>query len=39
VAHLTVSGAPPDSPVLQTEQSLGCSSQGIFNWIFPVSST
>jgi hypothetical protein len=24
LAHRTLSGAPPDSPVLQTEQPLGC---------------
>jgi hypothetical protein len=32
-------GAPDTVRCSQTEQSLGCSSQDIFNWIFPVFST
>jgi hypothetical protein len=30
LAHRTLSGAPPDSPVCQTELSLGCSGQVLF---------
>jgi hypothetical protein len=32
-------GAPDTVRCSQTQQSLGCSSQDISNWIFPVSST
>jgi hypothetical protein len=32
-------GAPDTVRCSQTEQILGCSSQDIFNWIFPISST
>jgi hypothetical protein len=32
-------GAPDTIRCTQTEQSLGCSSQDIFNWSFPVSNT
>jgi hypothetical protein len=40
VAHVTLSGAPPDTVrCTQTEQSLGCSSQDISYLIFPVSIT
>jgi hypothetical protein len=34
LAHRTLSGAPPDSPVCQTELSLGCSSQVLFCFSF-----
>jgi hypothetical protein len=34
LAHRTMSGAPPDSPVCQTALSLGCSSQDIFLLLF-----
>jgi hypothetical protein len=34
LAHRTLSGAPPDSPVCQTEQSLGCSIQVLFFFSF-----
>jgi hypothetical protein len=34
VHHRTMSGAPPDSPVCQTELSLGCSSQVLFFFSF-----
>jgi hypothetical protein len=34
LAHRTLSGAPPDSPVCQTELSLGCSSHVLFLFSF-----
>jgi hypothetical protein len=34
LAHRTLSDAPPDSPVCQTELSLGCSSQVLFLFSF-----
>jgi hypothetical protein len=34
LAHRTLSGAPPDSPVWQTALSLGCFSQDIFFFSF-----
>jgi hypothetical protein len=34
LAHRTLSGAPPDCPVCQTELSLGCSSQVLFFFSF-----
>jgi hypothetical protein len=34
LAHRTLFGAPPDSPVCQTELSLGCSSQILFLFSF-----
>jgi hypothetical protein len=34
LAHRTLSGAPPHSPVCQTELSLGCSSQVLFFFSF-----
>jgi hypothetical protein len=34
LAHRALSGAPPDSPVCQTELSLGCSSQVLFFFSF-----
>jgi hypothetical protein len=34
LAHRTLYGAPPDSPVCQTELSLGCSSQVLFFFSF-----
>jgi hypothetical protein len=39
MAHRTLSGAPPKSPVPQTEQTLAEQSHLISNSIFPVSST
>jgi hypothetical protein len=39
LAHRTLSGAPPDSPVCQTEQDFGCSQPSPFLLLFSVSIT
>ena len=39
LAHRTPSGAPPDSPVPQTEQPLAVHSQLFFDSLSPISST
>jgi hypothetical protein len=34
LAHRTLSGAPPDSPVCQTKQSFGCTEPRLFAILF-----
>jgi hypothetical protein len=39
LAHRTLSGAPPDSPVHPDRTVFGCLAKSFPNWSFPVSST